>query len=150
MRRIETHKHKREADEHPQYSIKKDNSLLFDTPWYDRFIIKRSNPFMSFYYVIIAILTILSIFANLHISCFESTGGDLTWQVVQECIFGFDIILTFFTEIEKDDGYNTYYVRSPKLIALEYLGGYFIIDFIAFFPFFEVLSRHNTISSQKD
>jgi len=58
---------------------------------------------------------------------------------MQEYIFGIDIIIIFFSEYK--DMETGFYCREPKNIATNYLKKAFIIDFLAFFPFFEVLSN---------
>ena len=124
--------------------INKDQNEI---PWYDFFIIKKSNPILGVFNILIAIMTIVGSFTYLHISCFAVYASNITFEFVLNFIFGFDILLEFFTEFERDDGYHTEVIRSPKLIALNYLKNYFIIDFIAFFPFYEVFV-HNHLDEE--
>lgn len=96
--------------------------------------------------VLVSLLTVFSTFSNLHITAFETNAlhdhnnlnGVVLWQLIQEYAFGIDIIVTFFTEYDNNDGTNASIIRDPKLIAKRYLTSYFIIDLLAFFPFYEV------------
>ena len=60
-------------------------------------------------------------------------------QLLQELMFGIDIIISFFCEFKDKETGD--YIREPKRIALNYLKTTFWIDFLAFFPFFEVFGK---------
>ena len=38
--------------------------------WYDRFILRRDNSFLHIFNVLLAILTVISSFSNLHVAAF--------------------------------------------------------------------------------
>ena len=58
--------------------------------------------------------------------------------MVQEYAFGIDIVIIFFTEFQDKTGdYN----RQIDKIAKNYLKTTFLIDFLAFFPFFELFRK---------
>ena len=60
------------------------------------------------------------------------------WQVVQEHCFAIDILVVFFSEFK--DPKTGDMCRKPTKIALNYLKTTFIIDLLAFFPFFDVFN----------
>ena len=114
--------------------------------WYDKYIINQDNSYLLIWNIIVSIITVLSCFSNLHVTVFQASehhdhdrilkDGVILWQIVQEYMFGIDIIIIFFTEIkDKETGDDQ---RLFSKIAIEYLKTTFLIDLIAFFPFFEL------------
>ena len=62
-----------------------------------------------------------------------------------DCVFICDIIINFFSAYEREDGRGTEY--RLKKIAINYLTGFFLIDFVATFPFNWLNSRDGTPSA---
>jgi hypothetical protein len=63
----------------------------------------------------------------------ESFGWELTYTIVDSCFF-IDIILTFFTTITSPT-HNQVEIEDKKEIAINYLTGWFAIDFLSIVPF---------------
>lgn len=62
-----------------------------------------------------------------------------SWEImnlVLDCVFGIDIIIMFFSAFHDDE---FYLVDDMKMIALNYFRGWFIIDFLAIFPFDKII-----------
>ena len=115
-------------------------------PWYDRFIIDRDNVYLQSWNIFVSILTVLSCFSNLHVAAFNSNDHQkhdefihdeiVFWQLLQEYLFGIDIIVIFLSEYK--DMFTGDLVRTFSKIALNYLKTSLIFDLLAFFPFFEI------------
>ena len=58
----------------------------------------------------------------------------IAWDDIVEYHFYVDIILSFFCEYKDPDTNLT--ERSFKKIAINYLQGWFVIDFVSIFPFY--------------
>ena len=92
------------------------------------------------------VLIYIAIFVPYRVSFWGDLTGFLKYlDIFIDSSFGIDIILNFFTaydipEIEK-------YECRLKKIALRYLKGFFILDFIATFPF-DLILRANSKSSE--
>ena len=65
-------------------------------------------------------------FLNLDIQEYIDYGVDF--------LFLIDLIINFFTAIEKEQNGNLIYITKKKLIAKNYLEGWFWVDFIALLP----------------
>lgn len=121
-------------------------------PWYDCVIIKHTNGLLIFWNIFVSFLTIVSCFSNLHVAAFSGSHHHdignahenwvVFWQMLQEAIFGIDILIIFFTEFRDDT--TGEYNRIFSSIACNYLKGHFIFDFLSFFPFFEIF-RHQMV-----
>lgn len=119
------------------------------TSWYDSVIINHDNGYLTYWNIVISILTVLSTFSNLHVAAFcANEHHDISnflsdrvvfWQTIQEYMFGIDIVIIFFTEYKNMDTGD--FEREFSKIALNYLKTTFIIDFLAFFPFFELFKE---------
>ena len=118
--------------------------------FYDRIIINHKNGYLVAWNIFVSVVTLLSAFSNLHTAAF-STHHDqklndlfddslIFFQISQEFLFGVDIIVVFLTEYK--DPKTGDYSRKLTAIAFNYLKSTFIIDFLAFFPFFETIRHH--------
>lgn len=131
-----------------EYQLISDLAVRENQAWYDRIIINHDNGYLAGWNIFVSIITLLSAFSNLHVAAFSTHDQEELndifdetvgfWQLVQEYLFGLDILIVFFTEYKGELGD---YRRTFSEIALNYLKTTFLIDFIAFFPFFEVV-RH--------
>lgn len=69
-----------------------------------------------------------------------------SWEImnlVLDCIFGVDIFIMFLSAFFDDE---FYLVDEMKQIALNYLRGWFIIDFLAIFPFDKIIQGNQSSS----
>ena len=55
-------------------------------------------------------------------------------DIAVDILFLVDLILNFFTAYEKEQNGVLIFVTKPKLIAIQYLKGWFWVDFIALIP----------------
>ena len=76
-------------------------------------------------------------------------SGELTsWEIlniVLDCIFGIDIIVMFFSAFHDDE---FHLIDELKPIAMNYLRGWFLIDFLAIFPFDSLITSKNASSTE--
>lgn len=135
---------------------------ITERPWYDRFIIAHDNPYLQTWNVAISIVTVLSAFTNMYITAFEvhalqshdfeHLDSVVIWMLIQEYSFGIDIIITFLTEYTvytEDHGLDKVPVRKFSKIAIRYLKSVFIVDFMAFYPFF-IQFEHYFVDEEKE
>ena len=73
----------------------------------------------------------------------ESLNWEITYYLI-DVIFGIDIILTFFTSISSKSGMVE--IDDKKIIAVNYLKTWFIIDFFSIVPF-DTIIRSVTVGS---
>lgn len=106
--------------------------------WLDKLIISASNKYKSAWDILIILLIIYSSITSAYLLAFDiktedHVGFNIFNTYIAEILFAIDIILTFFQEYK--DPQNFEFVRDPAMIALKYLKSWFIVDFIAVFPF---------------
>ena len=105
-----------------------------------KYLIYLDNKYkITFDLCISAVL--LFICAVLPLQIALATGTSTTWATIfniADIIFLVDLILNFFTCLY-DDEKNTE-ITDRKLIALDYLKGWFLIDFLSIVPFEQLMS----------
>lgn len=101
----------------------------------DKLVIGVDNPIKSKLDIFILLLVAYSCIISLYNSAFTPSTNPviLVWDWVVEFFFYLDLILSFF-QAYYDDTKNTV-VTSFDDIYKHYLKGWFIIDFLAVFPF---------------
>ena len=101
-------------------------------------MIYPDNIYKSFWDIIVAFLLVFCVSVTpFHVIFYmhddnKESGFWTLFNIYGDSIFLADIIITFFSAFH-DDEYNI--VHDRKLIAINYLKGWFCIDFIAIFPF---------------
>ena len=102
------------------------------------FIIEPSATFKAFWNIIIIFLLVYTGFITPYRTSFfsneELARKDLFWvmESIIDIVFGIDIIVNFISAYERHDGETEY---KFKRIVLNYLTGFFWIDFLSTFPF---------------
>lgn len=98
-------------------------------------IISCDNPVKSYFDVFILLLVGYSCIMSLYNSAFTASTNSLIkiWDWVVEGFFYTDLILNFFHAYRDPDTLQP--VTNYKLICEHYMSGWFIIDFVAVFPF---------------
>lgn len=104
----------------------------------DRLVISLDDPLLKLWQIFVVIISFVSSIIYTFYAAFG--GPDLNFNnmeriaiTVTEIIMFMDIIIQFFIEYIPDNKYKT--ERSFYLIALRYLQGRFLIDFIQIVPF---------------
>jgi len=83
--------------------------------------------------LIMVILSVICITMPYHIAFSTETPFWCVTYHFMNFVFFVDIILTFFTSIPAKNGFQE--VFDKKKIALKYLQGWFIVDFLSILPF---------------
>jgi len=135
---------KRSSSPDPSIGSQSASASIFPSPIKPRYILLPHSDFRSawdFYMSIVLIY--VAIFVPYRVSFLTDLNGFLKYlDIFIDCSFGLDIILNFVTaydipEIEK-------YEFRMKKIALRYLKGFFVIDFVATFPFDLILAARSS------
>jgi hypothetical protein len=101
-----------------------------------KYIIHPDEKWKSFFDVFILLLVAYSCITNLYVTAFsvEKTESDEYIFWIVEVFFYFDFIFSWFMGF-RDPETQEYGVQTFREIAMGYLQGWFIIDFISIFPF---------------
>ena len=121
-------KNEMKESEHPVTTEKKS--------FKDRLIISSENKFKSFFDVWVLVLVGYSCITSMYYVAFNKPTNklQLLWDDIVEYHFYVDIILSFFCEFKNPD--TNLIERGFKKIAINYLQGWFVIDFVSIFPFY--------------
>jgi hypothetical protein len=85
---------------------------------------------------IIALLLFVCIVIPWRITFIEEEAPGWYWSfIIIDCIFLVDMVITFFTSVT--DHEKMLEVTSKKIIACQYMHGWFWVDFVSIFPFDE-------------
>lgn len=102
----------------------------------DFLVIRRNSTFYNIFTVFITILKLVSFYLYGYLAAFrmhpQMNYIAITYYVVFEIIFVFDLIINFFVEIIDEETNQP--ERDLKKIAINYLNGLFFIDFITLIP----------------
>lgn len=100
---------------------------------YEKMVLSVDSPFLKYFSFIITLLALISTFMCTYMACFGFPDNKNFFAVYYtlEALFGFDIILHFFSE-HLDDDFKP--VREFKPIFMRYMKNGFFFDFIATFP----------------
>jgi len=69
----------------------------------------------------------------------EEHQSHRAWYVIQEILFGIDIVVNFFVEYQDKGSGET--VRNWYAITMRYVKGTFLWDLLAIFPFYEIITN---------
>ncbi len=111
--------------------------------WYDRLVIKENNKPKAIFDIALLLMVAYSCFTSIYYISFEPPTNDPQkyFDYVVEIFFVTDLVLNFFQGYRDNDTYV--YVRDVKLIAKHYvIKGSFVVDFIAVFPFQQILEAY--------
>ena len=86
--------------------------------------------------IIIGLLGYTATLAPFRIAFYEDTGDFWStffkvFDILVDILFGLDIIVNFLSAYEKPDGKYEYDLKN---IAMNYITGFFLIDFVATIP----------------
>ena len=98
------------------------------------YILYSDNKFKIIWDIIISIILMLACMmtpVNLAFSDMEENVAWYTLEIISDCLFLGDIFVNFISAYEEDEMVE---IDDRKLIALNYLKGWFIIDVVAIFP----------------
>lgn len=121
----------------------KDQKKLINKKW--KFLVYPMSKFSIFWDLIIAIcLLYISFILPIKIAFFNQYKNIfLIYDIVITSIFFIDIVIGFNRVIlDKNDNYIT----DRKIIAMNYLKGWFIVDFICFIPINLIFRYRNTFN----
>ena len=94
----------------------------------------RNNKFkLAWDIFVLSILLAVSMLVPVRLAF--ATHDPISWLVaytVVDSIFAIDLILTFFTSISDEN--KAYEITKKKIIAKQYLKGWFWVDLISIFP----------------
>ena len=99
-----------------------------------KFILYSDNKFKIIWDIIVSIILMAACImtpVNLAFSDMEQNMAWYTLEIIIDCLFLGDIFVNFISAYEEDDMIE---IDDRKLIAINYLKGWFIIDVVAIFP----------------
>lgn len=118
----------------------KEAELLFASE--NRFVIHPFSYIGIFHEVVMLIITIVYAFIMPYYWTFcPNEPADVFLNIFFDVIFASNIVLSFFTGYI--DGFNHIVITNLKLIAINYMKHWFIIDFIGIFPINYILENIN-------
>eukprot|EP01017_Pseudomicrothorax_dubius_P043558 TRINITY_DN7278_c0_g2_i1.p1 TRINITY_DN7278_c0_g2~~TRINITY_DN7278_c0_g2_i1.p1 ORF type:complete len:606 (-),score=184.94 TRINITY_DN7278_c0_g2_i1:149-1966(-) len=109
-----------------------------------RLIISINNPYKSIFDIMILVLIGYSCITTAYYISFDydpEAAGHIFFENFVEISFAIDIILRFFHEYKDNETFEV--VSDFKKIVKNYLTTWFIFDFIAVFPFNQILNSND-------
>jgi hypothetical protein len=104
-------------------------------PFYKRLIISPDARWKSVFDIWVLLFVGYSCIWNILVFAFNFTPSKSVdgFNLFIEVVFQLDFFLTFFQAFKHPENYEI--ITDYKLIAINYLWGWFCIDFISIFPF---------------
>ena len=123
--------------------------------WWTNFIICHDSRAFKIWQIFIGILSVVSVVCSLYWAAFDFSY-EFSWHdmstkfyskshqntiliiwILIECLYIIDIVCGFLTDYISEE--SIYPVKNIEKIALRYVKGNFIFDFIAVFPFVTIV-----------
>ena len=103
-------------------------------------VISHESKWKSYFDVVILFMVGYSCFTSIYYLAFSmpTSSTYFVWYYTVECFFYSDLILNFFQEFKDPDTLMP--VNDMRKIAIHYMTGWFIIDFVSVFPFEELFN----------